>query len=291
MFINTSPISPLTEIVAYESIWADQKTNFKKLAEMFAKYPGSRPSDFIESQKVEYLDEIRNIILDVKRENQMGLLISGTFDFPTRLKDAKEPVELLYYCGNLEYLNTRSVAIVGTRKPSQRGLDVTEAITRSLVLDGFTIVSGLAQGIDTQAHKTAIMEKGRTIAVIGTPLNKVYPSQNKGLQEIISKNHLLISQVPFYRYSKQDYRINRLFFIERNKTMSALTEATIIVEAGETSGSLTQAEAAIHQRRKLIILDDCFHNKSITWPDKFLKKGAIRVKSYSDIKKALGVEQ
>ena len=95
---------------------------------------------------------------------------------------------------------------------------------------------------------------------------------------------LLISQVPIRRYEKQDYRCNRLFFPERNVTMSALTTATMIVEAGETSGTLIQARAALQQGRKLFILDSCFKNKGLTWPHSFASKGAIRVTDYDDIK-------
>ena len=266
MFNQTSPIYPYKEILAYEALWADEKTSFKSLATLFAKYPGSIPSEFIAQNKIENKPEIETVIKNSKREYNINVLINGTFDFPSGLKDAQEPIELLYYSGNIDFLNSRSIAIVGTRTPSPDGLKTTSIISNSLVKDNFTVVSGLAAGIDTQAHTSAIEAKGRTIAVIGTPLNTVYPKQNENLQKIISKDHLLISQVPFYRYSKQSYLANRLFFLERNKTMSALTEATLIVEAGETSGSLTQARAALYQKRKLLIWDDCFYNKAITWP-------------------------
>jgi DNA processing protein len=92
--------------------------------------------------------------------------------------------------------------------------------------------------------------------------------------------------VPVKRYEDQDYRRNRLFFPERNITMSALTEATIIVEAGETSVTLIQARAALHQGRKLFILDNCFR-KGLSWPKKFADKGAVRVVDYDDIRKNL----
>ena len=104
--------------------------------------------------------------------------------------------------------------------------------------DNFTIVSGLAKGIDAAAHKTAIKQKGRTIAVLGTPLNTYYPKENSKLKNFIAHRHLLISQVPFVRYSKQSPFGNKLFFPERNKTMSALTEVTVIIEASGTSGTL-----------------------------------------------------
>ena len=85
----------------------------------------------------------------------------------------------------------------------------------------------------------------------------------------------------------QDFRSNRIFFPERNVTMSALTEATIIVEASDTSGTLIQARAALAQGRKLFILDSCFHNSSISWPAKYEAQGAIRVRDYDDIRKHL----
>ena len=114
-------------------------------------------------------------------------------------------------------------------------------------------------------HKAALDAGGQTIAVIGTPIGDIYPKENADLQEHIAENHLLISQVPVLRYGQQDYRSNRAFFPERNATMSALTEATIIVEAADTSGTLTQARAAVHQGRKLFILNSCFERDDIAW--------------------------
>ena len=122
--------------------------------------------------------------------------------------------------------------------------------------------------------------------MIGTPLSEVYPRENAALQRQIASEFLLISQVPVKRYERQDYRKNRLFFPERNITMSALSEATIIVEAGETSGTLIQARAALQQGRSLFILDNCFR-KGLTWPQKFADKGAVRVVDYDDIRRHL----
>ena len=158
---------------------------------------------------------------------------------------------------------------------------------RELVRDDFTIASGLAAGIDRIAHETAIKEGGRTVAVIGTPLSHSYPKENTYLQRQIAEHFLIVSQVPLKRYEEQDYRRNRFFFPERNVTMSALTEATIIVEAGETSGTLVQARAAIRQGRKLFVLDSCFRNSQLTWPATLEARGAVRVKDYDDIRTAL----
>jgi DNA processing protein len=149
-------------------------------------------------------------------------------------------------------------------------------------------VSGLAAGIDTAAHTATLEAGGRTIAVIGTPLGVYYPPENRSLQDKIAHDFLLISQVPVLRYLNQKVPQNKLFFPERNVTMSALTEATIIVEAGETSGTLTQARAALYQGRKLFILDSCFQRNDLTWPLTFERRGAIRVRKTEDIWRALG---
>jgi DNA processing protein len=277
-------ISPLREIAAYETLWTNRKASFKNLSELFKSHPESKPSDFVNPDQItEMLPTVKNFLLNDQVDYPISLLINSTFDYPVRLSDAVEPVQMLYYSGNIEYLKTRSVAIVGSRKPSEDGLKRASKLARLLVADDFTIVSGLASGIDSMAHNSAIAANGRTIAVIGTPMNQVYPKENAALQSYIAKKHLLISQVPFLRYSQQGIRGNRLFFPERNKTMSALTEATIIIEASETSGTLIQAKAALNQGRKLFILESCFNNPQISWPGKFEKLGAIRVREYSDI--------
>jgi DNA processing protein len=94
----------------------------------------------------------------------------------------------------------------------------------------------------------------------------------------------VISQVPIVRYSRQHWTGNRFFFPERNATMSVLTEATVIVEAGNTSGTLVQARHALQQGRRLFILDSCFQNPELTWPHKFLERGAVRVKDYDELR-------
>lgn len=280
-------ISPFREMLAYELLWMEKNTTFKRIAEKFHSETGLLPSDLISDSKMQdgYKDVYKLIINELG--DNVGVVINGTIDYPIKLRDAKYPLELFYYQGNLELLNTPSVSVVGARKVSNDGKKRAAKLVKYLVDDDFTIVSGLAEGVDTVAHTTAIELSGRTIGVLGTPLSYVYPKQNKALQENIQKNHLLISQVPFLRYANQDYRRNRLFFPERNITMSAITQATIIVEASDTSGTLIQARAALQQKRKLFILDSCFHNSAISWPKKYEAKGAIRVVDYEDIRKHL----
>lgn len=280
-------VSPLRELGAYEALWNEPRTTFKTLSEKFSANPGAIPSDFVPlGQAQEYAQLVQQRFRDAQI-SRFGVRVYGAGDYPEKLRDAAHPVELLYYQGWWDLVESRSVAVVGTRTPSAEGVARTRRLVRALVKDDFTVVSGLAMGVDTVAHETAIAAGGRTIAVIGTPLSRAYPKDNSELQRRIARDFLVISQVPVCRYEAQDHRSNRLFFPERNVTMSALTEATIIVEAGETSGTLIQARAALKQGRKLFILDSCFRNPKLTWPQRFADQGAIRVVDYDDIRQHL----
>lgn len=280
---RSKPIIPLEEIGAYEALWLNQGAWFANLAKLFNENPGAAPSDLVDPRLIHETCAKLTGALGTEFLSQVGIRLHGAGEYPQKLRDADHPIELLYYRGNWELVDTPCVAIVGTRSPSDEGAFNAGLIAHKLVQQGFTIVSGLAKGVDSCAHNAALEAGGNTIAVIGTPLNSYYPKENKNLQELIAKQHLLISQVPFLRYDAQSYKINRLFFPARNVTMSALTSATIIVEAGNTSGTLVQARAALAQKRKLFILDSCFRNPELTWPAKYEKMGAVRVKNVSDL--------
>ena len=287
-FIDTVDVA--LELGAYEELWTYPNASFKTIATKFSESDNSRPSHFVpeESARTTGLKVIQK--LSERLQGWFGLRLQGDLDYPSKLRDATHPVELLYFQGYWDLLSAQSVAVVGTRNPSENGKKRAQKLVKALVEDNFTIVSGLAEGIDTEAHKTAITNGGRTIAVIGTPLGNVYPKSNVTLQQIIAKHFLLISQVPVERYDMQQNPLaNRFFFPERNKTMSALTKATIIIEAGETSGTLVQAREALRQNRKVFILNSCFENPNLTWPEKFEAEGAFRVRDYDDIRRKLVV--
>lgn len=280
----TQSISPMNEMLAYEALWSQPKASFKTIADKFRAGQNCVPSDFVTLSEIEETKRLIKKIISGNNLERFGVRVNGTIDYPEKLRDARNPVEILYYQGDWDLVYTPSVAVVGSRKVSDEGRRRARKLVQGLVADGYTIVSGLAEGVDTEAHTAALEYGGKTIAVIGTPLSHVYPKCNAQLQDTIKKEHLLISQVPFVRYENQDYRVNRAFFPERNITMSALTDATVIIEASDTSGTLYQARAALAQGRKLFILNSCFENPQITWPSKFEKKGAIRVREYSDIR-------
>ena len=284
---DRSPISPLLEMGAYEALWLKRGASFKSIAEKFADNPEALPSDFVSSERAQHCAQ--NVVEKLKDAgvHKFGVRIHHAGDYPAKLRDARHPIELLYFRGAWELSELPSVAVVGSRKASPDGQVRAKKLARALVERNYAVTSGLAAGIDSSAHEAALEAGGRTIAVVGTPLGEVYPSKNRELQEQIASEHLLISQVPVLRYSNQEPRQNRLFFPERNATMSALTLATVIVEAGETSGSLIQARAALYQKRKLFILESCFQRSDLTWPARFEQKGAIRVREPDDIWKSL----
>lgn len=160
------------------------------------------------------------------------------------------------------------VAIVGSRDASPEGLRRARKLARLLVREHVTIVSGLAKGVDATAHLTAIEEGGRTIAVIGTPLDKAYPREHAALQAQIGREHLLVSQFP------PGYPTTRRNFPQRNRVMALISHATVIVEAREGSGCLSQAWEAVRLGRPLFMMRSVLEAEELEWPNKLLNYGA-----------------
>ncbi|MBI5510436.1 MAG: DNA-protecting protein DprA [Deltaproteobacteria bacterium] len=286
--IDPPVFEPVWEISAYEALW-NRFTTVKRLADLFDRHEHALPSVVAAREGIANpeVEAVRDRLRDILPFMEYAALFYRDFEYPNRLRDAQYPIEVLYYQGVLDLLSSRAVSVVGTRQPTEAGIKRTRKLVQLLVKHDLTVMSGLAEGIDTAAHQTAIDAGGRTIAVIGTPLSGSYPKSNEELQRRIARDFLVVTQVPFYLASQRDWRGNRAFFPERNKTMSALSHATIIVEASETSGTLFQAKAAIQQRRKLFILDSCF-DAGLKWPEEYLGRGAVRVKDGSEILEALG---
>ena len=160
------------------------------------------------------------------------------------------------------------VAVVGSRKVSDAGIKRAEAFTEALVRHDITVVSGLAEGVDTVAHETAIAMGGKTIAVLGTPLTKVYPAKNKALLETIKRDHLAVSQFP------EGYPYQTKNFPQRNRTMALISDATVIVEAGEKSGTRHQGWEALRLGRLVFIMENVSEDPSLTWPGEMISYGA-----------------
>lgn len=286
--IENEIIDPVKEAFAYEVLWSLEGMTEKQMSTLFQKYD-ALPSKVLANKAGLALDhdlkDHQEKVKDYLASKLEGTSISvyRDFQYPESLRKVDYPTELFYYKGNLDLLSSRSISIVGARKVSSDGIKRAIKLTQGLIEEGFTIVSGLAQGVDTVAHETSIKCKGKTIGVIGTPIDEYYPKENRSLQDQIGKDFLLISQVPFYRYKMEPFMAHKSNFPRRNKTMAAISEATVIVEASDTSGSLTQARSCLKQGKKLFILDSCFKHKNLSWPHNYEKKGAIRVRELSDI--------
>lgn len=182
--------------------------------------------------------------------------------------EAKNAPQRLFVAGDTSLLgNTSRVAIVGSRRASGDGLRRARRLAGLLVDRGIVVVSGLAEGIDTAAHEAAIARGGRTIGVIGTPLDKTYPKSNADLQDRMMGEHLVVSQFP------SGYPTRPSCFPMRNRTMALLSNATVIIEATDKSGSLSQAWEALRLGRPLFITKSSVDDATLTWPEKLLDYG------------------
>jgi DNA processing protein len=189
--------------------------------------------------------------------------------------------KIFYVRGSLPRpLPTPRVSIVGSRKASPEGLSDARRIAKILVEKDVVIVSGLAEGIDTAAHETSIETRGRTIAVLGTPLNKTFPQKNFKLQQEIMRHHLAISEFPLGHHTI------RKDFVARNRTMALISDATIIVEALETSGSRHQGWEALRLGRSVFIWKSIL-NKQLKWPGEMIRYGAIELSDPADVFESL----
>ena len=160
------------------------------------------------------------------------------------------------------------VSVIGSRGASAQGLARARRLSRLLVENGITVVSGLAKGVDTVAHRAAIEAGGRTIAVLGTPIDKAYPPENRDLQDLIGKSHLLVTQFPV------SHPILKKNFPIRNRLMALISDATIIVEANNKSGTIHQGWEALRLARPLYILESAHDPEASSWSAQFLNYGA-----------------
>lgn len=175
----------------------------------------------------------------------------------------------LHAGGRLQLLRRRPlVSVVGSRSPSAEGAALAAEVSRTVVGQGGVVVSGLAKGIDTIAHRAAMEAGGDTIAVLGTPLNRAYPRENAALQRELMERHLVLSQFPDGRI------VHRSNFILRNRTMALVSQGTVIIEAGEQSGTQHQGWEAIRLGR-LLFLPEHLAAAPFEWPRKMREYGAV----------------
>ncbi len=200
-------------------------------------------------------------------------------EYPAALKTIYDPPLCLYVRGTLEKKDEQALAVVGTRRASHYGAAQADRLAYQAAKAGFTIVSGLARGIDTVAHQAALKAGGRTLAVLGGALDKLYPPENRGLAEEIVENGALISEFPLGREP------DRTTFPYRNRIVSGLSKGALVVEAGLDSGAMNTAEQALEQGRSVMAVPGRVDMEGSRGPHRLIQNGARLVEDLSDILK------
>lgn len=197
--------------------------------------------------------------------------------YPSLLKEIHDPPPVLYAAGNLDCLNHLTLAMIGTRNPSHNGRETAWQFAKELASHQLTIVSGLAQGIDTAAHSGCLDAKGATIAVMGTGIDTIYPRANTKLANKIKDKGLLLTEFPLKTTPNAGH------FPRRNRIISGLSLVTLVIEAAIKSGSLITARLAMEQNRDVLAIPDSIHNPQARGCHQLLQQGAKLVTSIQDI--------
>ena len=210
---------------------------------------------------------------------QGATLVSfGCPEYPERLKEIYDPPPVLWVRGSVNLLSRPGIAIVGTRHPTPYGAGVAEMLSRDLAVRRLLIVSGMARGIDTCAHKGALAARMPTVAVWGTGIDVIYPKENKKLaEEILATGGAIVSEVPMGTFPAPQN------FPRRNRILSGLSIAVLVVEAAENSGTRVTARCAAEQNRDLFAVPGNVTNKNSWTPNTLIKQGAKLVATWEDV--------
>lgn len=207
-----------------------------------------------------------------------SLLTYGCAEYPERLKEIYDPPPVLWVRGDARLLSRPSMAVVGTRHPTPYGTGMAELLARDLAARRMLIVSGMARGIDTCAHKGALAARRPTIAVWGTGIDVVYPKENRKLaEEILAAGGAILSEVPMGTFPAPQN------FPRRNRIISGLSVGVLVVEAGENSGTRVTARCAADQNRDLFAVPGNVTNKGAWTPNMLIRQGAKLVATWEDI--------
>lgn len=198
-------------------------------------------------------------------------------EYPKRLKTISDPPPLLYVSGRLAEEDDAAVAVVGGRRATPSGRAVTEEIARDLAVAGFTIVSGLARGIDAAAHRGALAGGGRTVAVLGCGIDRTYPPEHDDLRKEIEARGAVIAELPVGSPPQSHH------FPRRNRIISGLSLGVLVAEAAESSGSLITANLALEQGRDVFAVPGSVREESCRGSNRLIKAGAKLVECAADI--------
>ena len=217
---------------------------------------------------------------EAKRVAEAGgsFLTRGDDAYPQRLLEIYDPPAVLWVRGDVSALGCAAIAVVGTRQPSPYGAGMAEMLSRDLSNRGLTILSGMARGVDTAAHKGALDAGGRTVAVWGTGIDVVYPKENKNLAErIVESGGAIVSEFPLGTFpAPQNFPL-------RNRILSGMSIGVLVVEAGEYSGTRITARCAMEQNRDVFAVPGNVTNKNAWGPNTLIKQGAKLTATWEDV--------
>jgi DNA processing protein len=252
----------------YAAIAEDRRSALAVLKEDLATHGGPQGSLLAEQPEPEPI--LRQAEADVARWGAAGMKLLTVLDdgYPQNLRQVHDRPPLLFVAGDLQPDDDRSISVIGSRRASAEGVGAAEQIATDIASAGFTVVSGLATGIDTAAHSSALAAGGRTVAVIGTGLGHSYPAENAALQRQIAERCAVISQFwPETPPSRQTFPM-------RNAVMSGLTLGTVIIEASARSGARVQARRALGHGRPVFLLPGLLGQG---WADELVGRPGVHV--------------
>lgn len=278
-------------INAFALIGGVSLVNFKKLLTYFSSLENAWTApinEFIQAglnrSLIDRISKQRSTIdpdqeMDKLVNEKIHLITIRDENYPKLLKEIHDPPAVIYVRGSLEPQDQFGLGVVGTRKLSDYGHQITPLITTDLTRAGFTIISGLAKGIDTLAHNAALKAKGRTIAVLGSGVNRtsIYPAENQHLAEEITQNGAVISEFPFGTKPLAQH------FPMRNRIIAGMSLGVLVVEAPVRSGALITARNALEQNREVFAIPGHILSVNSAGPHKLIQMGAKLVHTASDI--------
>ncbi len=222
------------------------------------------------------LDSMENVLAWAKQPERFIIPINSPL-YPPLLAQINNPPMILFAIGNPEILLAPQIGVVGARSPSVQGITNTQNFCQSLCEHGITITSGLAMGIDGEAHRSALKCNGYTIAVTGTGLNRVYPAMHRELAHQIAQNGVLVSE----KMPNENY--DRGSFPQRNRIIAGLSLGTLVIEAAEKSGTLITANHSMEEGREVFAIPGSIHNPLSKGCHNLIKQGAKLVDTIEDI--------
>jgi DNA processing protein len=267
---------------------AQLKGHFGSLQDAWQAPEGKLKQAGLDSRSVHALVTLRpRISVDAEMEklesHRVNALVCEDSDYPSRLKEIYDYPPVLYVKGRLPAEDEPCLAIVGTRRPTVYGRQVTEEIVTDLARSGITIISGLARGVDSVAHRAALDASGKTIAVFGSGLDIIYPSENAKLAQAIVEHGALVSEYPLGIKPKAEN------FPLRNRIMSGLSLGVLVVEAGARSGALITAQQAVEQNREVFAVPGSVLSPASQGTNRLIQEGAKLVRNHTDILQELNL--